>query len=123
MGSQQLLLIVLGVIVVGVAVIAGFGMFNNAAESSAQDAMVAQCINIASIAQQQYIKPEDMGGLGGTYVGFTVPVNMDDDNFGTYAATPNGSTDITIIGQPLAYTWLVTVVSTPTGMTTTVAAP
>ncbi len=34
MGQQQLLLLVLGVIIVGVAIVAGIGMFNASAEES-----------------------------------------------------------------------------------------
>ena len=37
MGQQQLLLIVLGVIIVGVAIVAGIGLFNAGAEDAAKD--------------------------------------------------------------------------------------
>ena len=41
MGQQQLLLIVLGVIVVGIAVVVGINLFNANAESSTQDSIVS----------------------------------------------------------------------------------
>ena len=57
MGQQQLLLIVLGVIVVGIAVVVGINLFNANAESSTQDSIVSQCTNLGAMAQQYYKKP------------------------------------------------------------------
>ena len=57
MGQQQLLLIVLGVIVVGIAVVVGINLFNANAESSTQDSIVSQCTNVGAMAQQYYKKP------------------------------------------------------------------
>ena len=50
MGQQQLLLIVLGVIIVGVAIVAGIAMFNAGAEESAKDELVSQSLVIGSNA-------------------------------------------------------------------------
>ncbi len=52
MGQQQLLLIVLGVIVVGIAVVVGINLFNANAETSTQDSIVSQGTNIGAMAQQ-----------------------------------------------------------------------
>ena len=83
MGQQQLLLIVLGVIIVGVAIVAGIGLFNAGAEESAKDELVAQSITIGSNAQQFYRRPIAMGGGGNTFdqggignVGYTIPPKM-----------------------------------------------
>ena len=54
MGQQQLLLLVLGVIIVGIAVVAGIGMFNAAAEESVRDELSAQLMAIGANAQQWY---------------------------------------------------------------------
>jgi hypothetical protein len=64
MGQQQLLLIVLGVIVVGIAVVVGINLFNANAETSTQDSIVSQGTNIGAMAQQYYKKPVAMGGGG-----------------------------------------------------------
>ena len=67
MGQQQLLLIVLGVIIVGVAVVVGINLFNANAETSTQDSIVSQGTNLGAMAQQYYKKPVAMGGGGNTW--------------------------------------------------------
>ena len=67
MGQQQLLLIVLGVIVVGIAVVVGINLFNANAETSTQDSIVSQGTNIGALAQQYYKKPVSMGGGGNSF--------------------------------------------------------
>ena len=67
MGQQQLLLIVLGVIIVGIAIVVGINLFNANAESSAKDGIVSDCTNLAAMAQQFYKKPVAMGGGGNSF--------------------------------------------------------
>ena len=67
MGQQQLLLIVLSVIIVGIAVVVGINMFADQAASSNLDALTADMVNLASRAQQHYRRPTAMGGGGGTF--------------------------------------------------------
>ncbi len=57
MGQQQLLLIVLGVIIVGIAVVVGINLFNANAEEAAKDGVVSDCTNLGAMAQQHYKKP------------------------------------------------------------------
>ena len=56
MGQQQLLLIVLGVIVVGVAVIIGINLFRANAIEQKRDNVMMECITLATQAQQHYLK-------------------------------------------------------------------
>ena len=95
MGQQQLLLLVLGVIIVGVAIVAGIGMFNASAEESTKDEITSQVMAIAANAQQWYKKPVAMGGGGGTFTGYVLPEK--------FSATPNCGT-ITVTGTTTAYT-------------------
>lgn len=74
MGQQQLLLIVLGVIIVGIAVVVGINLFNANAETSTQDSIVSQGTNIGAMAQQYYKKPKAMGGGGGSFANFETDV-------------------------------------------------
>jgi len=67
MGQQQLLLIVLSVIIVGIAVVVGINMFNDQAASSNLDAVSADLVNLASRAQQHFRRPTAMGGGGGSF--------------------------------------------------------
>ncbi len=67
MGQQQLLLIVLGVIIVGIAVVVGINLFNANAEESAIDTTVSEATNIAAMGLQFYKKPTALGGGGNEF--------------------------------------------------------
>ena len=54
MGQQQLLLIVLGVIIVGIAVVVGINVFTASAASSNRDAITSDLTNLASLSQEYY---------------------------------------------------------------------
>ncbi len=69
MGQQQLLLIILGVIVVGIAVAVGITMFKDNAVSSNRDAVTNDLVNLAARAQQYYRRPTALGGGQGTFTG------------------------------------------------------
>ena len=98
MGQQQLLLIVLGVIVVGIAVVVGINLFTANAVSSNRDGVVADLTNIAANAQQFYRKPTAMGGGGYTFTGFTIPAEIDTTPNGNYTATVAAQT-VTLVGK------------------------
>ena len=87
MGQQQLLLIVLGVIVVGIAVVVGINLFSANAVSANRDGVIADLNNLGAMAQQYYRKPTSMGGGGNTFTGLTIPTKTDTTPNGTYAAT------------------------------------
>ena len=76
MGQQQLLLIILGVIVVGIAVAVGITMFNDSATSANRDAVTNDLINLASRAQQYYRRPTALGGGGGSFAGLSGNIKL-----------------------------------------------
>jgi type II secretory pathway pseudopilin PulG len=86
MGQQQLLLIVLGVIIVGIAVVVGINVFTASSFQANQDAVVADCTNLASMAQQYYRKPAALGGGGNTFTGWAIPAQLVTTGNGTYTA-------------------------------------
>ena len=67
MGQQQLLLIILGVIVVGIAVAVGITMFSDSAINANRDAIANDLVNLASRAQQFYRRPVSLGGGGNDF--------------------------------------------------------
>ena len=71
MGQQQLLLIILGVIVVGIAVAVGITMFKDNAVSANRDAVTNDLVNLAARAQQFFRRPTSLGGGQGTFAGLT----------------------------------------------------
>jgi hypothetical protein len=90
MGQQQLLLIVLGVIVVGIAIAVGISLFNANSVNANRDAVVSDLNNLAALAISYYKKPESMGGGGHSYTDFEIPANMVENANGTYSITGDG---------------------------------
>ncbi len=97
MGQQQLLLIVIGVIIVGIAIVVGINLASTSAQSANRDAVIADLNNIGAYAQQYYRKPKSLGGGGNTFTGFTIPPSLATTGNGTYTATV-GATVVTIVG-------------------------
>ena len=97
MGQQQLLLIVLGVIVVGIAVVVGLNLFNSNAVSSNRDSLESDLNSLGVMAQSYYKTPATMGGGGSTFTGWTIPAKTDTTPNGTYAATVTAQ-NVTIVG-------------------------
>jgi len=93
MGQQQLLLIVLGVIIVGIAVVVGINLFSANAVTANRDAVVADLTNLAAMAQQFYRKPVALAGGGNTFTGWTIPTQL--------ATTGNGTYTVTVAAQAL----------------------
>ena len=92
MGQQQLLLIVLGTIIVGVAVVVGINMFTTGAINAERDALLQDVNNIASSAISYWRKPAALGGGARTYVGVTLAL------MGANASNTNGAFVISTAG-------------------------
>jgi Tfp pilus assembly protein PilE len=102
MGQQQLLLIILGVIVVGIAVAVGITMFSDSATSANRDAVTNDLVNLASRAQQYYRRPTSLAGGGNkfdgiklsnlTNVGPSATTYTNDNGSYTIGAVVNGAT-------------------------------
>ena len=117
MGQQQLLLLVLSAIIVGVSIVIGINMFSSSATQANQDAVLQDCMNIAARAQEWYRKPASMGGGGRSFTGVTLPLlNIKASNENTsapYALTPAAQA-LTILGTGVE--------GSPTVLTVTVVA-
>jgi hypothetical protein len=72
MGSQQLLLIVVGVVVIGIMVIIGIVMFTDHSAATSRDAISNDLMHAASKAQLYKRRPRIQGGGGGSFVGFNL---------------------------------------------------
>jgi len=72
MGQQQLLLIILGTIIVGIAVAVGITMFNDQAAATNRDEVVNDLVHYASAAQGYYRRPRILGGGGGSFTGLSM---------------------------------------------------
>ena len=96
MGQQQLLLIVLGVIIVGIAVAVGINMFSSSAVDANRDAVTADLAHLASKAQQHYKKPTTMGGGGNDFNGFTLGTLDQSNTNGAYRLTTTAPTSASL---------------------------
>ena len=92
MGQQQLLLIILGVIIVGIAIAVGLSLFSAQSVQSNRDAMINDLNNLAAQAYQFRIRPTSMGGGQGDYTTFSIPTKMRTNENATYSATPGTNT-------------------------------
>ncbi|MCH8289434.1 MAG: hypothetical protein IID12_10090 [Candidatus Marinimicrobia bacterium] len=86
MGQQQLLLIVLGTIIVGVAVIVGINMFTTGAVNAERDALLQDVNSVASSAVSFWRRPAVLGGGARTFVGVS-----DITRFGADSSNANGN--------------------------------
>ncbi len=110
MGQQQLLLVILVTIIVGIATVVAINTFGSAADNANLDAVRQDVASIAASAQGYYMKPEMMDGGGRSFDGIefskiAFAASGDDgsttawnDN-GTYVLTPNDGT-MTITAYP-----------------------
>jgi hypothetical protein len=92
MGQQQLLLIILGVIIVGIAIAVGLSLFSAQSIQSNRDAVINDLNNLAAQAYQYRIRPMSMGGGQGDYSSFAIPTKMRTNENATYSATPSQNT-------------------------------
>ena len=66
MGQQQLLLLVLSTVIVGLATVAGIQAFSENQAQAAQDAIVQRGLDIATDIQAATSKPTQLGGIDTT---------------------------------------------------------
>ncbi len=139
MGQQQLLLIVLGVIIVGIAIVVGINLFNANAESSTQDSLVSQGTNIGALAQQYYKKPTALGGGGNSFTptgtnvttfaqywaGLPASLKVSADADWTAVAPVVSDSQVVFTADPLdeTYTWSVVTTVTPSTINSRVTNP
>jgi Tfp pilus assembly protein PilE len=71
MGSQQLLLIVVGVVLIGIMVAVGMDMFKDQAASTNRDAIANDLSHLAVQAQKYYRRPQMLGGGAYSFNGLT----------------------------------------------------
>ena len=71
MGQQQLLLVILVTIIVGIATVVAINTFSSSADSANLDAVRNDIASIAASAQGYYIKPSMLGGGGNSFASIT----------------------------------------------------
>ena len=101
MGQQQLLLIMLGVIIIGVAVVVGIGMFQDNAVDHNRALVIADLKVLGAKAQHYYSRPTTIGGGSKSFVGLTADARGIGLLAGTkYTGNANGTYTIKSDGTP-----------------------
>lgn len=137
MGTQQILLIVLSVIIVGVAIAVGISMFNSQSYNSNKTAIASDAQSYATQAVQYFKTPQSQGGAGGAdslmtapkvavFLSFLDSGNKTTNENGTYTITSASGTQVVITGVGTAKKGgknpqVVTTVALPEGTVTAVA--
>lgn len=110
MGQQQLLLVILVTIIVGIATVVAINVFSSQSESANVDAVRQDMLSMAATAQQYYMKPTALGGGGQDFTS----IEMQDLAFpgtinsatsatnenGDYSLGSRGTSSFQITGNP-----------------------
>ena len=106
MGTQQILLIVLSVIIVGAAIAVGITMFNNQSYSSNKTSIASDAQSFATQVVQYYKTPASQGGADRS------DTNMTEANIGNFigwgatsTTTENGSYKVVKGGTDIIYVY------------------
>jgi hypothetical protein len=108
MGTQQLLLIILGIIIVGIAIVVGITLSTGMSITSNRDYIIADLEDLAANAYQYRIRPSTIGGGGGTYVGFTIPTTLQSNENAMYTVNSATGAQISLTGTSILWTGTVT---------------
>lgn len=96
MGQQQLLYIILGVILIGLAIIFGIDLFESYSVQSKKDAIADELSTMGSMAQQHYSKPAMLGGGGQSFVNWDIPENMKNTPNAVYSITAQAKEQVSV---------------------------
>src|SRR5574341_2662411 len=110
MGQQQLILILLAILLIGVAIAAGLGLFSSNQAENNKLAIINDLNNLKSLAFKYRRRPLTMAGGAGTYSGFILPTKL--------ATNPNAAYTMTVAAD--AITVVATSNITPTNTITVV---
>jgi len=104
MGQQQLLLIILASLITGAAVLLGINLFQENAGQANMDAVMQDCLTIATKAQAWYKRPSVLGGGGHDFTSITFaklgyPADPYNDENGAYSFGTITTNTVEIIGD------------------------
>jgi len=85
MGQQQILLIVLGIIIVGIAIVIGIDNFQSKAVQANRDAVIIDLNYLASDALAYFKKTSTYGGGEQSFTGYDLPFQLKTNDNGTYS--------------------------------------
>ncbi len=97
MGQQQLLLVIVGVIIVGIAIAIGITTFEAQNVRSNLDAIINDLNHMASQAYQYRMRPAKMDGGNGDYSNYEIPPTLSSNSNATYTIVSKSKDEITFL--------------------------
>ena len=100
MGSQQLLLVVLSVVLVGIALVLAIQMFQANAIESSRNSLTDDLLYFATRARDYYWRPLSLGGGNRSFTGITFSrlSNMSSNDNGRYFISSVSQHELVIVG-------------------------
>jgi hypothetical protein len=97
-GQQQILLIVLAIIIVGVAIAISIQLFRSNAIEAKRDVLIEETTTLGTMALQYFKKPVELGGGGRSFTGWKIPSQMNQTVNGNFMIAAVASDEVTITG-------------------------
>jgi len=97
LGQQQLLLILLGLVVIGIAIAIGINLFRANAISSKRDILTNETIDMAAQAISYYKRAREFGGGGKSFVGWQIPSQVQNTINGSYIISQIYSDSVVLV--------------------------
>ncbi|MBI4429406.1 MAG: hypothetical protein HY562_09845 [Ignavibacteriales bacterium] len=100
MGTQQMLYVALGVIIVGVAIVVGVSAFQSNAIESSRNALIDDLLYFATKARSYFWKPYNLGGGNKSFDGIDITklsARTETDN-GRYYIENTTSDEVVLVG-------------------------
>jgi hypothetical protein len=98
LGQQQLLMVVLAIIIVGIAIAISVQLFRSNAIESKRDLLIEETTSLATMAIQYYKKPQAMGGGGRSFMGWEIPSQMVQTFNGNFMRAVVNANEVIITG-------------------------
>jgi hypothetical protein len=100
MGQQQHLLIILGVLIVGIAIAVGIGMFRSSSTDMIRNAVISDLNYYAGKAREYYWKPLMLGGGDRSFENITmnrIMLNSENEH-GIYSIVSTAKDELVLLG-------------------------
>jgi hypothetical protein len=98
LGQQQLLLIVLGIIIVGIAIAISIQLFRSNAIEAKRDILIEETTYLGVMALQFYKKPAELGGGSQTFTNWVIPPQMVTTVNGNFMTSTTAQNQVIITG-------------------------
>ena len=98
MGQQQLLMIVLALIIVAIAIAVSISLFRSNAIEGKRDILIEETTSLGVMAIQYFKKPQELGGGGQSFLGWSIPSQMVQTVNGNFMTAQIQADEVRIVG-------------------------